>query len=172
MFLSFLCNWPYCCCATALTVSNRTIIISLLLIYHLYAGYLQLRVSKKDVCRLYNVAAILLSQYTVHVMLFPTISLLRFTSALPAVCVQCPVCSSLLPYSMLFGYCLSDFELVPVAPITTGITFVLTVETCCIYIVRDLYFRNISASFLITFIIIIIIIIIIPYSVCSINTGL
>jgi hypothetical protein len=27
---------------------------------------------------------------------------------------------------MLLGYCLSDFEMVPVAPIVTGITFALT----------------------------------------------
>ena len=41
---------------------------------------------------LYNAAAILLLQYMTHIMLFPTIKLLHRTSALPAVCAQCPVC--------------------------------------------------------------------------------
>jgi hypothetical protein len=29
---------------------------------------------------------------------------------------------------MLFRYCLSDFEMVPLAPIITGITFVVTIH--------------------------------------------
>jgi hypothetical protein len=61
---------------------------------------------------------------------------------------------------LLFTYFLNDFEMVPVAPIITGITFVYTFHMRCISIVRSLYFRIFSA-FLITFIIIIIIIIII-----------
>ena len=52
---------------------------------------------------------------------------------------------------MLFTYFLNDFEMVPVAPIFTGITFVLTFHMRCISIVRSLYFRILSASFLITF---------------------
>jgi hypothetical protein len=60
----------------------------------------------------------------------------------------------------LLRYFLNDFEMVPVAPIITGITFVFTFHMRCIYIVRSLYFR-----------IIIIIIIIIQtrgqYFVCS-----
>ena len=42
-------------------------------------------------------------------------------------------------------------EIVPVAPIITGITFVFTFHMRCIFIVRSLYFRIFSASFLITF---------------------
>jgi len=53
-----------------------------------------------------------------------------FTLALPAVCVQCMavVCNSLISCfpGMLLSYYLSDFETVPVAPIITGITFVVT----------------------------------------------
>jgi hypothetical protein len=53
---------------------------------------------------------------------------------------------------MLITYFLNDFEMVPVTPIITGITFVFTFYMRCISIVRSLYFRIFSASFLITFI--------------------
>jgi len=66
---------------------------------------------------------------------------------------------------MLLTYFLNDFEIVPVAPLITGITFYFTFHMRSISIVRSLCFRIFSASFLLTFlspeIIIIIIIIII-----------
>ena len=52
---------------------------------------------------------------------------------------------------MLPTYFLNDFEIVPLAPIITGITFVFTFHMHCISIVRSLYFRMCSAYFLITF---------------------
>jgi len=52
---------------------------------------------------------------------------------------------------MLLTYFLNDYEMVPVAPIITGITFVFTFYMCCVSIVRSLYFRIFSASFLIVF---------------------
>ena len=52
---------------------------------------------------------------------------------------------------MLLRYCLSDSEMVPVAPVTTGIAFAFTFHMHCIYIMRSLYFKMFSASFLITF---------------------
>jgi len=52
---------------------------------------------------------------------------------------------------MLLTYFLNDFEIVPVTPIITGITFVVTFHMRCISIVRYLYFRIFSASFLIKF---------------------
>src|SRR5215813_10014665 len=42
---------------------------------------------------------------------------------------------------MLLTYFLNNFEMVPVAPIITGITFVFTFHMRCISIVRSLYFR-------------------------------
>jgi hypothetical protein len=48
---------------------------------------------------------------------------------------------------MVFTYFLNDFELVPVAPIITGITLVFTYHIRCISIVRSLYFKIFSASF-------------------------
>jgi hypothetical protein len=52
---------------------------------------------------------------------------------------------------MLLAYFLNDFEIVPVAPVITGITFLYTFHMRCISIVRSLYFRIFSASFLIVF---------------------
>ena len=52
---------------------------------------------------------------------------------------------------MLLTCFLNNFEIVPVAPFVTGITFVLTFHMRCISILRSLYFRIFSASFLITF---------------------
>jgi membrane-associated HD superfamily phosphohydrolase len=52
---------------------------------------------------------------------------------------------------MLLKYFLKDFEMVPVAPIITGVTFVFTFHMRCICIITSLYFRIFSASFFITF---------------------
>jgi hypothetical protein len=52
---------------------------------------------------------------------------------------------------MLLTYFLNNFEMVPVAPIITGISLVFTFHMRCISIVRSLYFKIFSASFLITF---------------------
>ena len=54
-------------------------------------------------------------------------------------------------FSWYVAHILNDFEIVPVAPIITGITFGFTFHMRCISIVRSLYFRIFSASFLITF---------------------
>jgi len=48
---------------------------------------------------------------------------------------------------MLLMYFLNDFEIVPVAAIITGITFVFTFHMRSISIVRSLYFRIFSATF-------------------------
>ena len=62
-------------------------------------------------------------------------AVLYFTSALSAVCVQCPIWLFFYSYlispfpDMLLRYCLSDSEMVPVAPIITGITL-LSHSTC------------------------------------------
>ena len=52
---------------------------------------------------------------------------------------------------MLLMYFLNDFEIVPVATIITGITFVLTFHMSYISVVRSLYFRIFLAPFLIRF---------------------
>jgi hypothetical protein len=52
---------------------------------------------------------------------------------------------------VLFRYFLNDFDMVPIAPIITGITFVFTFHMRYISIVRYLCFKTILTSFLITF---------------------
>ena len=77
--------------------------------------------------------AVLYFQSVLPVMLFlPCYMFCTFTLALPAVCVQCQiwqfVCNTLnscFP-GMLLGCCLSDFEMVPVAPVITDVTFAFT----------------------------------------------
>ena len=62
-------------------------------------------------------------------------------------------CSSLTSWcpGMSLTCFLNDFEIVPVAPITTGITLVFTFHVRFVSIVGSLYFKIFSASFLITF---------------------
>ena len=51
---------------------------------------------------------------------------------------------------MLLRYCLSDFEVVPVAPFIYGITFAFTFHMYWISVTRSLYFNIFPVSFLIT----------------------
>jgi len=64
--------------------------------------------------------------------------------------VFCSSLTSCFP-GVLLRYCLSDFEMVPVTPIITGITFAFTFHMCWISIMRSSYFKIFSASFLIAF---------------------
>jgi hypothetical protein len=48
---------------------------------------------------------------------------------------------------MLLTYFLNDFEIVPVAPIITGITLVFTFHRHCISVVRSLCFKIFSVTF-------------------------
>ena len=105
--------------------------------------------------REYSVAAILLLLFMVLISLVPVLNLLyistfRSMCAVPNMAVYCSSLTSCYP-AVLFTYFINDFEIVPVAPIITGITFVFTLHMRCISIVRSLYFRIFSASFLITF---------------------
>ena len=105
----------------------------------------------------YSVAAILLLLFMVLVSLVSVLNLLYFyistfrsMCAVPNIAVFCSSLTSWFP-GMLLTYFLNDFEIVPVASIITGITFVVTFHMRCISIVKSLYFRIFSASFLITF---------------------
>ena len=80
----------------------------------------------------YSFAALYL-QLVLHAMLLrPRNMFYTFTLAISAVCVPCPVwlfiCSSLISHfpGMLLGYCVSESEMVPVAPVITGITSAVT----------------------------------------------
>ena len=103
--------------------------------------------------REYSVAGILLLLFMVLVSLVSVLNLLYFhistfrsMCAVPNVAVFCRSLTSCFP-GMLVTYFLNDFEIVPVAPIITGITFILTIHMRCISIVRSLYFIIFSVSF-------------------------
>ena len=107
--------------------------------------------------REYNVAAILFLLFMVLISLVPVLNLLRFyisifrsMCAVSNMAVFCSSLTSCFP-GMLLTYFRNDFEIVPVTPIITGITFVFTSHMRCISIVRSLYFRIFSVSFLNTF---------------------
>jgi len=103
--------------------------------------------------REYGVAAILLLLCMVLTALVSVLNLLYFyistfrsMCAVPNMAVSCSSLTSCFP-GMLFTYFLNDFEIVPVATIITGITFVFTLHMRCISIVRSLYFRNLFGFF-------------------------
>jgi len=68
----------------------------------------------------------------------------------PNMAVFCTSFISRFP-GMLLRYCVNDFEMVPVASVITGITFTLTFYTRRISIIRSLYSKIFSVSYLITF---------------------
>ena len=83
----------------------------------------------------------------VSISLVPALALLYFyvrtirsMCAVPSMAVFCSSFTSWFP-GMLLIYFLNDFEMVPVAPIITGITLVFTFHMHCISIVRSLYFK-------------------------------
>ena len=97
--------------------------------------------------REYSVAAILLLLFMVLISLVSVLNLLYFyISTFRSMCAVTNMAvfwsslTSCFP-GMLLTYFLNDFEIVPVAPIITGIAFVFTFHMCCISIVRSLYFR-------------------------------
>jgi len=107
--------------------------------------------------REYSVTAILLLLFMVLISLVPVLNLLCFhistfrsVCAVPNMAVFCSSFTSCFP-GMLLTYFLNDSEIVPVAPIITGITFVFTFHMRCVSVVRSSYFRIFSASILITF---------------------
>jgi len=79
--------------------------------------------------------------------LYLYVNTFRSMCAVPNMAVFCSSLTSWFP-GMLLTYFLNDFEMVPVAPIITGIVFVFTFHMRCISIVRSLYFRIYSASLL------------------------
>ena len=93
---------------------------------------------------------VLISLVSVLNLLYFYISTFRSMCAVPNMAVFCSSLTSYFP-GMLLTYFLNDFEVVPFAPVIIGITFDFTFHMRCISIVRYLYFRVFSASFLITF---------------------
>jgi len=103
--------------------------------------------------RKYSVAAILLLLFMVFISLVSMLDLLYFyistfqsTCAVSNMAVFCSSLTSCFP-GMLLTYFLNDFEIVPVTPIFTGITFVFTFHMRCISIVRSSHFIIFSAYY-------------------------
>ena len=103
--------------------------------------------------REYGVTTILLLLFVVLISLVSVLNLLYFyistfrsMCAVPNMAVFCSSLTSWFP-GMLLTCFLNDFEIVPVAPIITGITFVFTFHMRWISIVRSLYFRIFSAYY-------------------------
>ena len=93
-----------------------------------------------------SVAAILLLLFMVLTSLVSVLNLLYFyISTFRSMCAEpnmAVFCSSLTSWfpGMLLTYFLIDFEIVPVAPIITDMTFVFTFHMPCISIVKSLYY--------------------------------
>jgi len=88
----------------------------------------------------------------VHIFLVPAltplylyVSTFRSICAVPNTAVFCSSLTSPFP-GMLLTYFLSDFEMVPVALIITGITFVFTFHMRCISIVYYYFFMLLLLS--------------------------
>ena len=97
--------------------------------------------------REYSVAAILLLLFMVLISLVPVLNLLYFyistfrsMCTVPNMAVFCGSLISCFP-GMLLTYFLNDFEIVPVAHIITGITFVFTFHMRCISVVRSIFYN-------------------------------
>jgi hypothetical protein len=84
------------------------------------------------------------------VLLFFYVSTFWSMCAVPNMTVFCSSLTSWFP-GMSLTYFLNDLEMVPFAPVITGIILAFTFHMCCISIVRSLYLKIISAYFLITF---------------------
>ena len=89
---------------------------------------------------------VLISLVSVLNLLYFYISTFRSMCAVVNMAVFCSSLTSWFP-GMLLTYFLNVFEIAPVAPVITGITFVFTFHMRCISIVRSLYFKIFSASF-------------------------
>ena len=91
--------------------------------------------------REYSVAAILSLLFMVLISLVPVLNLLYFYistfRSMCAVPIMAVFCSSLISYfpGVLLTYFLNEFEIVPVAPIIAGISFVFTFHMRCISII-------------------------------------
>ena len=83
-------------------------------------------------------------------VLYYYISTVQSDCAVPCMAVFCSSLILCFP-GMLLRYCLSDFEMVPVAPFITSIIFAFTFPMHLISVMRSSYFTIYSASFLITF---------------------
>ena len=121
------------------------IIIIIIIIISFMQGIYTYIPETNYVPREYSVAAILLLLFMVLIslrvlnLLYFYISTFRSVCAVPNMAVFFSSLTSCF-LGMLLTYFLNDFEIVPVAPIITGITFVFTFHMRCISIVKVFIF--------------------------------
>ena len=133
------------------TTTKTTTIIIIIIIITLYKVFTIMYLS--HVSSVYYIRTILWLQFMVHVMSSPMINVLFFY--VRTFTVICAVTNIVVFYSslmsclpvMLFRHFLNDFQVVLFIPVIIGITFVFTLHTCCISIVRHLQFKINSAFF-------------------------
>jgi hypothetical protein len=106
-----------------------------------------------NVPKQYNVTAILSLLFMVPISLAAALTLMYFyistfrsMCAVPNMAVFCSSLTSWFP-GIVLTYFLTYFEMVPVAPIITGITLDFTFHIRCISIVTSLYIKIFSAFF-------------------------
>ena len=135
---SYLLPWPRI--IIALCIIIIIIVISFMQDIYTYIP------ETNHVPREYSVSAILSLLFMVSISLVPALALLYFY-------VSTVFCSSFTSWfpGMLLMHFLNYFEMVPVAPIITGITLVFTFHMRCISVVRSSHFKIFSASFLTIF---------------------
>ena len=112
------------------------LILNIIIIYFMKGIYTYIPETNR-VPKEYSVSAILSSLFMVSISLVPALALLYFyvtifqsMCAVPNMAVFCSSFTSWFP-GMLLMYFLNDFEMVPVAPIITGITLVFTFHMRC-----------------------------------------
>ena len=148
-----LCSWRSGFCSIKLIINIIIIIIIIIIVISFMQGIYNYIPETNYVPLEYIVAAILFLLFMVLISLGPVLNLLHFYTStfrsmciVPNIAVFCSSLTSCVP-GMLLTHFLNDFEIVPVAPIITGINFAFTLHMRSISIVRSLYFRIISASF-------------------------
>jgi hypothetical protein len=121
------------------------VVIIIIIIISLLQGIYTYIPETNNVHREYIVATILLLLFMVSISLIPAFALLFFyistfqsMCAVPSMAVFCSFLTSWFP-GVLLSYFLNDFEIVPVAPIITGITLAFTFQMHSISIARYLY---------------------------------
>ena len=127
----------YKCCFVSTISMRLAIIIIIIIIISFLQGIYTYIPQTNYVRREYSVAAILLLLFMVLISLVSVLNLLYFyistfrsMCAVPNMAVFWSSLTSCFP-GMLLAYFLKDFEIVPVTPIFTGITFLLH-STCAV----------------------------------------
>ena len=146
LFLSCIIStacWVECPTYNIIIIITIIINIIIIIIISFMQGIFTHIPETNYVPREYSVAAILLFLFMVLISLVSVLNLLYFyistyrsKCAVPNMAVFCSSLTSWFP-GMLFTYFLNVFEIVPVSPIITGITFVFTFHMRCISIVRS-----------------------------------